>query len=133
VVDVRNDYRAYQEAGAEVAVVTMGAPPAVAAFRALHQLPFPTLADPEKKAYRAYGVGRGTLWQIAGPAVWLPSLRAIARAGVGKPVDDTFQMHGAFVIDSGGVIRYSFQPRSQADYPRRAALFDVLAKARAGE
>ena len=46
------------------------------------------LADPQREAYRAYGIPRGTVNQIAGPKVWARGLSATLSAGVGAPGAD---------------------------------------------
>jgi peroxiredoxin len=117
VVDVRKDYPRITRAGGELLVVTMGDVRQTAAFRDKLEAGVVFLADPQRKAYAAYGLDRGTLWQVAGPRVWLPSIRALARGGAGKAVGDIWQMPGAFVVDRQGRIRYAHYPANQADRP----------------
>ena len=115
---MREDHQRYRNAGADLIVVTMGDVEQTDQFRRQFDAPFTFLADSEQTAYRAYGLVRGTLGQIAGPSVWLPAIRALARGGAGKPVGDIRQMPGAFVIDRQGVIRHAHYPKHQADRPR---------------
>ena len=63
------------------------------------------VSDPGKLLYRALELPRGTAWQLFGPAVWKPGLRAVlAGHGIGPLVGDGLQMHGAFVIRDGRVV-----------------------------
>lgn len=126
MVDVRSDYSKFQEAGGEVLVVTMGSVPQAAAFRRRLDLPFRCLADPEKKAHMAYELGRGTLNQITGPAIWAAGAKAALKHGVGIPVGDTRQLQGAFVIDRSGHIRYRHDPINSADNPTNEELLAAL-------
>ena len=126
VVDVRNDYQRFQDAGGDVAVITMGSVEQTAAFRDRNRLPFICLADPERIAYRAYGVPHGTVLQVAGPAVWAGGLKATVRAGIAKPVGDVLQLHGSFIVDKQGVIRYIHWPKHSADQPTNGELIGQL-------
>jgi peroxiredoxin len=126
VVDVRDDYPRFQEAGGEVAVITMATPELAAGFRSRHKLPFAVLADRNREAYRAFGLGKGTLGQLAGPAIWSAGLKAVLRHGVGIPTQDPWQMPGTFVVDTGGIVRYAHRPRHQADSPSHDEIVAVL-------
>lgn len=126
MVDVRRDYPQFQAAGGEVLVVTMGTVSQAAAFRRRLDLPFRCLADPAKTAHEAFQVGRGTASQVAGPAVWVPAVKALLKHGVGIPKGDKMQMQGAFVIDTAGVIRFRHDPANSADNPTNEELIGVL-------
>jgi len=126
VVDVRSDYSKFQEARGEVLVVTMGTVAQVAAFRQRHDLPFHCLADPDRKAYQAYEVERGSLSQIVGPAVWIAGAKAFFKHGAGVPQQDKKQLQGAFIIDTAGTIRYRHSPANSAQNPTNDELLAVL-------
>ena len=126
VVDVRNDYQRFRDAGGDVAVVTMGTVEQAAAFRNRNRLPFACLSDPKRIAYEAFGVPRGSIMQVAGPAVWAGGLKAMLRAGVGKPVGDVLQLQGSFVVDTKGVVRYIHLPKHSADQPTNDELIGEL-------
>ena len=124
--DVRDAYPEFQDAGGDVVVVTMGSPEQVAAFRQRLSLPFPCLADPDRQAYEAFGVPRGTINQVAGVSVWGAGIKALARGGLGKPVGDVQQLHGSFVIDRDGTIVYRRLPHNSADRPTNEELIEAL-------
>jgi len=52
----RDDFKAYEEKGAVILGVSPDAVRSQAKFRAKFELPFPLLADPERRVAQAYGV-----------------------------------------------------------------------------
>ncbi|MBI2480675.1 MAG: redoxin domain-containing protein [Planctomycetia bacterium] len=132
VVDVRDEYQRFLDAGGDVAVITMGTVEQTAAFRHRNRLPFVCLADPQRVAYQVYGVPRGTAMQVAGPSVWAGGLKATVRAGIGKPVGDVSQLHGSFIVDCGGIIRFVHIPRHSADQPANDELIAQLQNLKGG-
>ena len=83
---------------------------------------WPRVADPERKLYAAFGLGKGGVTAVAGP-------KSIAR-GIGvffsghrvrKPVGDLFQMPGVFVLEGERIVA-EFRHRSVADRPDYLAL-----------
>lgn len=123
---MRDDHERFLQAGGQVAAVGMGTVEQTAEFRRSLRLPFTCLADPEKNAYRAYGLGQAKLGQIAGPRMWRLGLRAIFRGGIGRPTGDVWQMPGTFIIDSRGIIRFAHYPATSVDRPANDELIDVL-------
>jgi peroxiredoxin len=82
----------------------------------------PRIADPDRALYRAFGLRRGNLWQLASPfVVWRVVVAGSAGHRVGKVLGDAFQMPGTFLVHKGRVIR-EFRHRSQAARPDYAAL-----------
>ena len=105
-----------QAAGAEVVLVTMDDPERLHAFKARWQLPFVCLADPRQEAYRAFQCPRGSLWQVAGPAMWWRAIKSLFRHGAGLVRSDPMQLPGSFVIDREGVVRFAHRSRHSADW-----------------
>ncbi len=65
----------------------------------------PAIADPGLLLYSAFGLGRGSLGQVAGPRAILATARAFAKGNlVGKPSGDVMVMPGAFLIAEGSVL-----------------------------
>lgn len=129
-VSVQADHSRFEDAGADVALATMGTPEQVAAFRERYQLPFHCLSDVEGRAYRAYAVPRGRLGAVAGPAMWRRGWKALLRHGAGKVIGDPYQLPGSFVIDTTGVIRKAHRAKSSADWPPNEELIDAIAAVR---
>jgi hypothetical protein len=82
----------------------------------------PRVDDRDGVLYRAFGLGRGTLWQIAGPPVWRAGWRALwSGHGIGPAGGDVLRMPGVFLIVDGQV-KKTFRHRSSADRPDYVAL-----------
>jgi hypothetical protein len=72
-------------------------------------------SDSEQRFYRAFGLSKGTLWQVLGPQVWWQGLQAILKGNwVGPLEGDGFQMPGMFVVQNGQMVR-AFRPVSLAE------------------
>ena len=112
---MREEYPRFQQAGGEVAVVAMAESEQAAEFRDRYELPFRVLSDPRREAYEAFGLERGSIWSIAGPAVWAAGLKSFLRFGGGMPVGDPLQLGGSFVIDRNGVICYAHRSVTSSD------------------
>lgn len=104
--------------GCEVALVTFAAPRALRGYRGRLGLPYPVLADPDRSAYRAYGLGRGRWWRVWGPATLRTYGRLVRRGErVERPTDDTLQLGGDFVVGPTGRLVYVYRSRGPADRP----------------
>lgn len=117
---LRDTQARFDEEGVRVAIVGMGRPEASARFRRRYDLPFPVLADPDRTAYRAYGLGEG-------PVLGWPELTGgfrLAMHGVlpGLRAGDARQLAGDFLIDRDGIVRYVRRSRRPADIPSPDAL-----------
>lgn len=75
------------------------------------------VSDPKRILYRAFGLGRGGLWQVLGPPTWWRAIVANLRYGLSliEP-GDYFQMPGMFLVFHGHVVR-SFLHQTIADRP----------------
>lgn len=124
---MRRDYEEFRRRGAEIVLITQGDERQTESFCRERDLPFPCLADPERKAYAAYGLGHGSLVQVLGPRVWVRGIQAARKGyGMGKPVGDPWQMPGVFVIDRSGIIRFAYYSRDAADNPPNELLLRSL-------
>ncbi|HNT24876.1 MAG TPA: peroxiredoxin-like family protein [Anaerolineales bacterium] len=110
-----------ERAGLGIAVVMHAAPEAAAAFARQYAPGLLCLADPERKAYQAYGLERGNLFQtFLNPKVW----SAVSRSGKkGYRVEpppagqDAMQMSGTFIISPEGQIALPYYYDHIADHP----------------
>ncbi|GBC81182.1 hypothetical protein HRbin10_00288 [bacterium HR10] len=124
---MRRDYERFKAHGAEIVLIGQGDPEQTQAFCREQDVPFPCLADPERKAYAAYGLSAGTLMQVLGPRVWWRGFRTW-RSGysAGKPIGDVRQMPGVFIINRAGIIRFIYRYRDIADNPSSELLLEQL-------
>lgn len=138
VVALRRDEQLFRAAGAAVALVGHGDPKDAVAFLLAKRVPFPLLLDPERSAYRAYGLTQGKIMQVLTPKTALPWLRAEMSPETrqhGLKGGSFLQMPGTFVIDTGGVVRFrggliQFAHRNKhvADSPANDGILDVVSK-----
>lgn len=115
--------------GAAVLVVSFGAPAAVDDFRVRTRLPFPIAADPDRRAYRAYGMLRGTAWRIWHPrTLWRYVQLRLAGTRLQRPADgeDLHQLGGDFVIDGSSILRFCHASARPDDRPSVATLLTAL-------
>jgi peroxiredoxin len=81
-----------------------------------------TLSDPERRAYSAYGLGKGNIFQtILSRNIWR-SNHAIEEQKGWKPElppegQDAFLMAGTFIIGADGMIRMPYYYDDIADHP----------------
>lgn len=109
------------EAGLALAVITQGTPEAAALFAADFAPGLLLLADPERKAYEAYGLERGNLFQtFLNPHVWSAISRARKKGFRVEPPpagQDAMQMSGTFIITKDGRIALPYYYDHIADHP----------------
>lgn len=76
------------------------------------------ISDPEAKLYRAFGLRRGTLGQLAGWKMFARFIPAgiLAGHGVGPVKTDGMRLGGVFLLRDGQIVR-EFRHQSQADRP----------------
>ncbi len=99
-------------------------------FRAL----FPCLADPDRAAYKAFGLKRGSWWDVLlNPAVIARGMEA-ARKGhhIERPIGDGMQLPGTFIIDRSGIVRYARFAHHSGDHPQTGELVMALQAMRGG-
>ncbi len=81
------------------------------------------IADPHCKLYRAFGLGKGGLFELASPKVlWLAMVSLFKGCGVGHLAGDGRQMPGAFLLYRGKIIA-SQRAKSASDLPDLPSLF----------
>ena len=108
--------------GLTLAIITQGTPEQVKAFCADRTPGATCLADPELKAYTAYGLGRGTAYQtLISPNIWKSNKRlketrgwAPERPPAGQ---DAFIMSATFIIGTDGLVRLPYYYEDIADHP----------------
>lgn len=89
----------------------------------------PRICDTQQKLYEAFGLARGPLGSVAGPAVWWRGLKALLEGHmVGVPHSDVRQMPGAFVIRHGKIVA-AFRHVTSADRPDYCELAQTAATA----
>lgn len=109
------------EAGLSIAVILQGTPEATAEFAEKYAPGLFCLADPERKAYQAFGLERGTLFQtFLNPKVWSAVSKARKKGYQVEPPppgQDAMQMSGTFIIGTNGKILLPYYYDHIADHP----------------
>ena len=110
-----------EKSGLEVAVIMQGTPEATAEFAKTFAPGLRCLADPERKAYQAYGLERGTVFQtFLNLKVW-KAIRKSQKKGyrVESPPEgqDAMQLSGMFIIARDGTILLPYYFDHIADHP----------------
>lgn len=124
---MRAGRKEFERRNARVALVTMASAEDTAGFCEGADVPFTCLADPDREAYRAFGLERGGISELLGPRNWTRGVKAVLEGHVqGATVGDPRQMPGAFVFDGDGVVRYAHYAREVSDNPSNDELFEVL-------
>jgi peroxiredoxin len=108
--------------GLSLAVITQGTLEQTQAFCKERAPGILCLSDPERKAYSAYGLGRGSLRQtILSPRVWRSNRKLRKTRGWNTELppqgQDAMLMSGIFVIGSDGRIRLPYYYEDIADHP----------------
>lgn len=109
------------QAGLGIAVVMQASPEASAIFARRFAPGLLCLADPERVAYQAFGLERGTLFQtFLNPKIWSAISRARHkgyRVEPPPPGQDAMQMSGTFIIGRDGKIELPYYYDHIADHP----------------
>ena len=110
-----------RQAGADVLVVTQSKPAAVAAMSLL----LPTVCDPERAAYRYFGLNRGKWSMFFRRSVLVRYLRLIFTGWMpqrGEAGEDMLQLGGDFVLTSDRRLVYAHRSNDPADRPNASDL-----------
>lgn len=102
-------------------------------YRMANELPFPILMDTDRSAYRAFGLGRGSVGRVYGHRAavrylqifrdayrsgGVPDRHTVKRlAGVIRPTEDPLQLGGDFLVGPDGRLAYGFWGRGPDDRP----------------
>lgn len=110
-----------EKSGMDIAVVMQGTPQATAEFAKVFAPGLRCLADPERKAYMAFGLERGNLFQtFLNLKVW-SAIRKSRQKGYQveppPPGQDAMQLSGIFIISRKGLVELPYYFDNIADHP----------------
>lgn len=87
------------------------------------------LSNEESDLNRAYGLTRGSLLQLMGPAGIANGVRAMSKGfRQGKSTGDELMLPGTFVVDKAGVVRYAYYSANAGDHPNITAVLHHTAQ-----
>jgi hypothetical protein len=128
---LRQHERELDDLAVQVAVVTFQAGPVVEAYLRETRLPWPVLIDESRSLYRAYGMERGGLWDVWGPASWWIYLKLLLRGRrLRAPAGDVHQLGGDVLIDPNGIVRRHHVGSGPADRPAVESLLESVRRER---
>lgn len=88
---------------------------------------WPLLLDPDQSLYAAYGMRRGSWWQIYGPgSIWNYLGLMLKRRLPGKPGKDWRQLGGDVLIDPDGIVRLHYISADPHDRPPVKLLLSMV-------
>jgi hypothetical protein len=125
LVQVRKGLDEIRAAGVDVLVVTQSRPEAVAGV----SLPLPTVCDPDRAAYRYFGLDRGRWSMFLRCRVLARYLRLIFtgwRPRRGAVGEDMLQLGGDFILSADRHLLYAHRSNDPADRPAAADLIDQI-------
>lgn len=123
---LKDEHARYTDAGASVVVIGQGEPARSAEYRERAGLPCPVLCDPDRIAYRAFGLLEGTAAQVLfdapdeflrGDASAGESLAASRHGTDRAAVDSPWQLPGEFVIGRDGIVQLAYRYQYCEDWP----------------
>jgi peroxiredoxin len=120
-------YEELTEAGADVVAVFQYRAEPTYHFCRKRDVPFDCLGDPEREAYHAVGLERGSPKEYVGPQLAKGFLRA-ARHGAfaGIPKGDVAQRPGTFVVAPDGTVAFAHYNKDSADNPDTEELLRIV-------
>ncbi len=124
---MRRSKKSFEKAGARVVLVGMGTPSESAEFAEKFNVPFPIVADPEKKLYRQFKLKQMSTLGFFSPGLAFKGVAAIAGGhGIGLPRGDVRQLPGVFIINTAGQIVFSHFSSNPADHPDSRIILAAL-------
>jgi hypothetical protein len=129
---VQQRYQEIEQLGGEILVVSFTQPEKLAAYVERHATPFPALADPERAAYQAFDLGRGSWWMFLRGHVLGRYLKLIThgwRPEKTSAVEDLLQLGGDFVLDDQRRLVYAYRSVDATDRPSPEELVRAVRRA----
>ena len=89
-------------------------------YQRINDVPFRILLDPDRSAYRAFGLGRGSVRRVWGVRALARYLQLIGSGGLRnlrRPTEDSLQLGGDFVVAPDGTLAWAFRGDGPDDRP----------------
>ena len=136
---LKSELTAFTDAGARVVGICQAEPDRARAVAERRAYAFPLLCDPDRTAYRAFGLLEGQPSQILHDFPWQQDDEETARTLFIEPrrgteravVDSPWQLPGEFVIGSNGRIGLAHRYQYCEDFPPKTVLLGAIAAAEA--
>lgn len=124
---MRRQKGSFDRLGAGVVLVGLGSVEETAAFKKSFDVPFPMIADPEKRLFEAFRLKRASAESLFSAKMVVRGVKAMVKGhGIGVPRGDVRQLPGVFIIDTDERIRFSHHASGPADHPQVETLLAAL-------
>ena len=122
-------YGEFQQLGVNAVAVSMSRPEWLARYLAERSLPFPILADPDRKAYAALSLGRTTVLRLLRPTIGWRYLKGILLGGKIRRVpegEDALQTGGDFLFNADRRLEWFYTSPDPTDRPTADQLLTTI-------
>lgn len=124
---MRHEKETFDQLGARVVLVGLGSVEETTAFKQRFDVPFPMVADPEKRLFGAFRLKQASAGSLLSAKMLVKGVAAMAKGHkIGIPRGDVRQLPGVFIIDADSHLRFSHYAASPEDHPQPNVLFDAL-------
>jgi len=123
----------FAAAGCSILVVSQAKPEVLRQYLLRHAWHVPLVSDPERAAYRSFGLERTGWLTFFRPTVLWGYLRGMLRGyGVRQPYagEDVLQLGGDFLVSRAGRVVYAHLSKTPTDRPRIPTLLRAIISAR---
>ena len=123
---LRHNQAKLEAENVSVKVVTFDSDLMAIAYIKNTELTWPLILDPDLKLYSAYGMERGSWWDMYKPvSIWNYLKLIFAGKGPGKPGRDWRQLGGDILIDPNGIVRLHYISANPHNRPSVEAILDL--------
>jgi peroxiredoxin len=127
VAQLRREKKSFDRLAASVVLVGLGSVEQTAAFKERFDVPFPMIADPEKRLFEAFRLKQASTGALLSAKMVFRGVTAMVKGhGIGAPQGDVRQLPGVFIIGTDGRILFSHHASGPADHPRPETLLAAL-------
>jgi len=125
VSQLRQRERELKDKAVAACIVTFDAGPLASAYVRETELAWPLLVDEDRSLYKAYGMLRGSPWNLYGPAACWAYLKLLARGRrLHRPGSDVHQLGGDVLIDPEGIVQLHHVGAGPADRPAVTSIIE---------
>jgi hypothetical protein len=126
VAQLRQHTSDFEALKTNVVIISFGSPYNAQLWEKETQSQFTLLLDPERNAYRAYGLERSML-RSWGLNTFLTYSRLMLNGRKWRGIQgDSGQLGGDFIVNANGIIRLAYYSRDPSDRPPVSHLLDIL-------
>jgi alkyl-hydroperoxide reductase/thiol specific antioxidant family protein len=117
VAQLCQHWYSFESSHARAVVITFGAAPLARAWLTETEVPFELWLDPERAAYRAFGLEQSLVRSWSPRTIWA-YIRLMVQGRPWRGIQgDSGQLGGDFVVDTGGIIRFAYRSHDPTDRP----------------